>query len=191
MDKSQTDKLDVAVKMGVIPILGKVGDEMLERVLYVVGKLLIEQRKKVIAIINSSGGSSRHCLEIYDILKMYPGDITGLVFGQASSSAAIILQACKKRLATPNAKILVHHGTCELKRDLLFQDDKLEVFLQRERVRERQFYAILRERMCASDSTIRKLCFEDRSMFPDEAIKLKLLDGVWKKPLPWNLEELG
>ncbi len=191
MDKQRQEKLDTAVKMGIIPVIGEVGKEMLEAVLYVTMKLYLEKKEDVIVLINSGGGSSKCCLEIYDILGLYPGKgICGLVFGRANSAAAVILQACPRRFATPNSRILIHHGGMDMNRDLLFQEKELRAFLQKERATEAQFYQIFQKRTGKTEATIRKLCFEDREMYPAEAIKSGLLDGVWDKPLPWDPTEI-
>lgn len=60
-------------------------------------------------IIDSNGGSTSVGLDIYDLIRLYPGKTTGLVISKAASMAAIILQACKVRTCAIHAEVLIHH----------------------------------------------------------------------------------
>ncbi len=60
--------------------------------------------------INSPGGDINALLAIYDTMQYIRPEITTLCFGQAASAAAVLLAAGApgKRLALPNARILIH-----------------------------------------------------------------------------------
>ena len=60
--------------------------------------------------INSPGGDINAMFAIYDTMQYIKPDITTICFGQAASAAAILLAAGAKgkRLALPNARILLH-----------------------------------------------------------------------------------
>jgi ATP-dependent Clp protease protease subunit len=60
--------------------------------------------------INSPGGDINAMFAIYDTMQYIRPDITTICFGQAASAAAILLAAGAhgKRLALPNARILLH-----------------------------------------------------------------------------------
>jgi ATP-dependent Clp protease protease subunit len=60
--------------------------------------------------INSPGGDINALLAIYDTMQYVRPEITTLCFGQAASAAAVLLGAgaTGKRLALPNARILLH-----------------------------------------------------------------------------------
>ena len=67
--------------------------------------------ERVTVVINSPGGSIQHGMAIYDAIRLSPVPVTGLVYGEASSMASVILQACTKRVAAPHACIMYHAGT--------------------------------------------------------------------------------
>ncbi len=66
--------------------------------------------KDISIYINSPGGDINALLAIYDTMQYIRPEIATLCFGQAASAAAVLLAAGApgKRLALPNARILIH-----------------------------------------------------------------------------------
>ena len=66
--------------------------------------------RDIIMYINSPGGSFTAMTAIYDTMQYVRPQIQTVVLGQAASAAAVILAAGTpgKRLALPNARILIH-----------------------------------------------------------------------------------
>src|SRR3546814_14946620 len=60
--------------------------------------------------INSPGGSFTALTAIYDTMRFIKPDVRTVCLGQAASAAAVLLAAGApgKRLALPNARILIH-----------------------------------------------------------------------------------
>ncbi|GFG75301.1 ATP-dependent Clp protease proteolytic subunit [Mycobacterium botniense] len=60
--------------------------------------------------INSPGGSFTSLMAIYDTMQYVRADIATCVLGQAASAAAVLLAAgtAGKRMALPNARVLIH-----------------------------------------------------------------------------------
>jgi ATP-dependent Clp protease protease subunit len=73
-----------------------------------------DPEKDISLYINSPGGSVTATLGIYDAMQLIGPDISTVCFGMAASGAAVLLAggAPGKRLALPNARILIHqpHG---------------------------------------------------------------------------------
>ncbi|MGQ0846462.1 MAG: ATP-dependent Clp protease proteolytic subunit [Sporichthyaceae bacterium] len=65
--------------------------------------------------INSPGGSFTALTAIYDTIQFVKPDVQTICMGQAASAAAVILAAGTpgKRLALPNARILIHQPAIE------------------------------------------------------------------------------
>jgi ATP-dependent Clp protease protease subunit len=65
--------------------------------------------------INSPGGSYTAMTAIYDTMQYVRPEITTVCLGQAASAAAVLLAAGTpgKRLAVPNARILIHQPATE------------------------------------------------------------------------------
>ena len=66
--------------------------------------------REIIMYINSPGGSFTAMTAIYDTMQYISPQIQTVVLGQAASAAAVLLAAGApgKRLALPNARVLIH-----------------------------------------------------------------------------------
>ncbi|MEJ5915257.1 ATP-dependent Clp protease proteolytic subunit [Pseudokineococcus sp. 1T1Z-3] len=66
--------------------------------------------RDIVMYINSPGGSFTALTAIYDTMQYVKPDIQTVCLGQAASAAAVILAAGApgKRLALPNARVLIH-----------------------------------------------------------------------------------
>ena len=69
-----------------------------------------DSERDIIMYINSPGGSFTAMTAIYDTMQYVSPDISTVVLGQAASAASVLLAAGApgKRLALPNARILIH-----------------------------------------------------------------------------------
>jgi ATP-dependent Clp protease, protease subunit len=69
--------------------------------------------KDIFLYINSPGGMSYAGMAIYDVMQHVTSEVSTLCVGMGMSAAAMILcgGAPGKRLATPNAKIMIHQGS--------------------------------------------------------------------------------
>ncbi len=130
--------------------------------------------------ISSSGGSVPAGLAIYDILRLYSGNTTALVLGQACSMASIILQACKTRLCAKHAQILVHEVRAEtVAYSLLSSSSKANQRLVGHlRSTQDCVYGILAERTGKSLAQITRLCKKDKHLTAEEALKFGLIDQI-------------
>jgi len=70
----------------------------------------LDPDRDIIMYINSPGGSFTALTAIYDTMQYVKPDIQTAVLGQAASAAAVLLAAGApgKRLALPNARVLIH-----------------------------------------------------------------------------------
>ena len=71
--------------------------------------------RDIVIYINSPGGSFTALMAIYDTMQFIRPDIQTVCLGQAASAAAVLLAAGTKgkRLAVPNARILIHQPAAE------------------------------------------------------------------------------
>src|SRR3954467_14226801 len=69
--------------------------------------------KDIFLYINSPGGSVDAGMAIYDTMQFIKPDVQTICFGMAMSMGAILLAGGThgKRMALPNAKIMIHQGT--------------------------------------------------------------------------------
>ena len=73
----------------------------------------VDPGKDIYLYINSPGGVAYAGLAIYDVMQHTRSEVSTVCVGMGMSAAAMVLcgGAPGKRLATPNAKIMIHQGT--------------------------------------------------------------------------------
>ena len=75
----------------------------------------IDPDRDILIYINSPGGSVTSMMAIYDTMQYIQPEIQTVCIGQAASAAAVLLAAGTpgKRMALPNARILLHQPATE------------------------------------------------------------------------------
>ncbi|PJE58545.1 MAG: hypothetical protein COU81_00180 [Candidatus Portnoybacteria bacterium CG10_big_fil_rev_8_21_14_0_10_36_7] len=94
---------------GIIDLSGDIDEDM---AMYIRESLMILATKgnpDIKIIITSNGGNVGVGLAIYDMLRIYPGRVTGEAKSFCRSMATVILQACDHRMASANSKIKIHN----------------------------------------------------------------------------------
>lgn len=169
-----------------LSIFGETNRNTLEYVQEAVSHHLLKYFDKcpqLTVFISSNGGN--YGVEIYDVLTLYPGKITGVVVNMARSAAMTILQACDMRYATPHSRLLIHHGrTADIPYDDIIDDERVKTVIHNLRVTVEKKYELYMARTGLTRESIRELCGADRDMLVDEAMKLGFIDGIWTSSLP-------
>lgn len=167
------------LKKGIIDIYGEVDGEMAREVREALIRLTTVGSPSVTLLITSSGGLVNVGLDIYDAIRFYPGEVTGIVAGFAKSMAGVILQACKTRKIMRHAHIMIHHvSRMSINLDELRDEKRLhEVKDGLEKSQER-LYAILSDRTKKSVDEINAECAKERDMTAEEALAFGLVDEI-------------
>ncbi|MET8543848.1 ATP-dependent Clp protease proteolytic subunit [Kitasatospora sp. NPDC004799] len=127
--------------------------------------------------INSPGGSFTALTAIYDTMQYVKPDITTVCMGQAASAAAVLLAAGTpgKRMALPNARILIHQPYTETGRgqvsDLEIQAK--EIFRMREQLEE-----MLSKHSNKTPEQVRDDIERDKILTAEEAVEYGLVDQI-------------
>ncbi|TQF05392.1 ATP-dependent Clp protease proteolytic subunit [Kitasatospora acidiphila] len=127
--------------------------------------------------INSPGGSFTALTAIYDTMQYVKPDIQTVCMGQAASAAAVLLAAGTpgKRLALPNARILIHQPYTETGRgqvsDLEIQAK--EIFRMREQLEE-----MLSKHSNQPIEKVRDDIERDKILTAEEALEYGLIDQI-------------
>jgi ATP-dependent Clp protease protease subunit len=127
--------------------------------------------------INSPGGSFTALTAIYDTMQFVKPDIVTVCIGQAASAAAVILAAGTKgkRLALPNARVLIHQPYTETGRadlnDLEIQANEI--------LRMRALLETLLSRHTGrSEEQVREDIERDKILTAPQAVDYGLVDQV-------------
>ncbi len=127
--------------------------------------------------INSPGGSFTALTAIYDTMQFVKPDIQTVCMGQAASAAAVLLAAGTpgKRMALPNARILIHQPYTETGRgqvsDLEIQAK--EIFRMREQLEE-----MLSKHSNKTVEVVREDIERDKILTAEEALEYGLIDQI-------------
>lgn len=130
--------------------------------------------------IESNGGNVDFALYIYDLIRLYKGNTTGVVVGYARSMAAIILQACKKRRMFQHSYLRIHNTsnhdseTAKDKKD----SKKMKKVIERLDFLDTTKANILVKKTGQTRTFISKLMDEDRDMDAIEARQLNFVDEI-------------
>jgi ATP-dependent Clp protease protease subunit len=137
-----------------------------------------DPERDIIMYINSPGGSFTAMTAIYDTMQYVRPQIQTVVLGQAASAAAVILAggAPGKRLALPNARILIHQpSTGDSGRG---QASDIEIQAKEiGRLRE-WLEETLSKHSNKSVDEVRKDIDRDKILTADEALQYGLIDQV-------------
>ena len=126
--------------------------------------------------INSPGGSVTDGMAIYDTMQYVKCDVSTICVGMAASMGAFLLSsgAKGKRLALPNAEIMIHQPSAGTQGQIT----DMAIHLKRLEVIKRRLNHILADNTGRSVETVTADCERDNFMTAEEAKEYGLIDKV-------------
>lgn len=137
-----------------------------------------QKEANILLIINCIGGQCEHAFALYDAIFMCKNHISGLVLGQAYSSASIFLQSCDTRYMAQNAMMLIHYGSAEINRET---NSQLQSDIKYYEWSANRMYDIYASKSKLSKSKIKALCDQDTYFSAEEALEVGLIDKIITK----------
>ena len=128
--------------------------------------------------INSPGGSVTDGMAIYDTMQYFKCDVSTICIGMAASMGAFLLSAGAKgkRLALPNAEVMIHQPSAGTKGKVTDMEIDIEHFL---RIKQ-NLNQILAENTGRTPEEIKDASERDHWMTAQEALDFGLIDKVIK-----------
>ena len=132
--------------------------------------------KDIQMYINSPGGSVTAGMAIYDTMQYIKCDVSTICVGMAASMGAFLLSsgAKGKRLALPNAEIMIHQPSAGTQGQIT----DMAIHLKRLEVIKRRLNHILADNTGRSVETVTADCERDNFMTAEEAKEYGLIDKV-------------
>ena len=132
--------------------------------------------KEIQFYINSPGGSVTDGMAIYDTMQYIKCDVSTICIGMAASMGAFLLSsgAKGKRLALPNAEIMIHQPSAGTQGQIT----DMAIHLKRLEVVKSRMNRILSENTGKSIETVTADCERDNFMSAEEAVEYGLIDKV-------------
>jgi len=137
----------------------------------------IDPDREITMYINSPGGSMTSMMAIYDTMQFIQPEMTTCCIGQAASAAAVLLAAGTKgkRLALPNARILIHQPATE---GGYGQSTDMEI-QAREILRMRSAMEVILSRHTGKDEdVVRRDIERDKFLTAEDAREYGMIDEV-------------
>src|SRR5437763_13485297 len=137
-----------------------------------------DPEKDISLYVNSPGGSSYAGMAIYDTMQYVKPDVRTICVGMGMSAAAMILAggAAGKRMALPNAKIMIHQGSGG------FRGSPADIQIAAKEILEMtsRMAEIISRHTGQPLEQVMKDIDRDRFMTPGEAVAYGLVDEVIK-----------
>ena len=132
--------------------------------------------KEIQLYINSPGGSVTDGMAIYDTMQYIKCDVSTICVGMAASMGAFMLSSGTKgkRLALPNAEIMIHQPSAGTKG----QVTDMAIHLRRLEIIKKRLNSILADNTGQSLETVTADCERDNFMTAEEAKEYGLIDKV-------------
>ena len=132
--------------------------------------------KEIQLYINSPGGSITDGMAIYDTMQYIKCDVSTICVGMCASMAAFLLNAGAKgkRLALPNAEIMIHQPSAGTQG----QVTDMAIHLRRFEIIKKRMNRIMAENTGKSIEEITTACERDNFMQAEEAREFGLIDKV-------------
>ncbi len=126
--------------------------------------------------INSPGGSITDGMAIYDTMQYIKCDVSTICIGMGASMAAFLLSAGAKgkRLALPNAEIMIHQPSAGTQG----QVTDMAIHLKRFEFIKKRMNSIMAQNTGKTIEEITAACERDNFMTADEAVEFGLIDKV-------------
>ena len=126
--------------------------------------------------INSPGGSITAGMAIYDTMQYIKCDVSTICIGMAASMGAFLLSsgAKGKRLALPNAEIMIHQPSAGTQGQIT----DMAIHLRRLEIIKTRMNRILSENTGKPIETVTADCERDNFMTAQEAMEYGLVDKV-------------
>ena len=126
--------------------------------------------------LNSPGGSVTEGMAIYDTMQYIKCEVSTICVGMAASMGAFLLSSGTKgkRLALPNAEIMIHQPSAGTKG----QVTDMAIHLRRLEIIKKRLNSILADNTGQSLETVTADCERDNFMTAEEAKEYGLIDKV-------------
>lgn len=141
--------------------------------------LPVEDRKPILLLISSPGGDVMSGLGVIDVIGNSKTPVHAITLTYAYSMALLIFLKCHKRYMMPSSSLLLHDGNTAMTgsankvKDLQKFYDKLDLKLKN----------IVLERSKITNKEYDKIKDRELYLFPEEAIKKGLCDGIIYKDI--------
>ncbi len=129
-------------------------------------------------LIESKGGDPNIGFLMMEVIRNSPVPVLATVEKEAGSTAAVILQACHRRIMHKNAHLRYHYASWRVSFIIYFDEEIAEKNRKKGIELQNRLILPVRERTGMSEALIHQILREDRPIGAQEALELKLVDEI-------------
>ncbi len=136
----------------------------------------LDPEKDISLYINSPGGAAYAGMAIYDVIQHVRPDVSTICVGMGMSAAAMVLCGGTpgKRLALPNARIMIHQGSAGTRG----APSDMEIQLREVLALTRRMAEIIAHHSGKSPEQVANDIDRDYFMTPEEAVAYGIIDDI-------------
>ena len=181
MEYKLNDVQEKLLERHIIDIKGEVEKPMFGYVRTALTYMIAKGWPDITVTLTSDGGDGIAAFMIYELLRMYAdkAQVTGQVVGYAHSAAAMILQACDKRIAHEHCQMRIHFGRDYYGQEEILDDAKYKAL--RDRL-EKEIQPVLKlyDRCTLPPGELRAILLSNPLLGAEEALKYGFIDEIYK-----------
>lgn len=137
-----------------------------------------DERAPIKLSLHSAGGDVKPGLLLYEVIARLPCQVHAWVPSQADSIAALVLQACARRIARESARITLHETEIVLRGTVRVLRRDIAQFLAREEEEQRKMYDIVAKRTGRVVHEVEEQFKKGTPLSAREALAFGLVDEV-------------
>lgn len=165
--------LGIDVNLGIIPLIGEVGDEMYARLVHCINAISNAniQYEQLTILLNTYGGDLYQAFAIYDLIRRQPMQTRIVCNGPVMSAGTIILMAADVREITPTSYLMYHYGQ---------EANDSEPSAKQNARLLKEMKSIYKDNSNVTPRTLNKWFAHDTYYNAEEALELGLVDRISK-----------
>ncbi|MBI2023730.1 ATP-dependent Clp protease proteolytic subunit [Candidatus Giovannonibacteria bacterium] len=163
-------------------LIGKITKASARIVKKALEKLDAASSEEILFFINSTGGDAKASVEIHHAIHNAKSYVKTIGFGNLYSGGLMVLQGGDERFAVPRCRLKFHQICMEFNGKYLLNAKVMNALAYRAFRADAMAVYILTSRS-RSVEEILKLFDEDAAISSHKARRLKVIDGIWRKPV--------
>ncbi len=139
---------------------------------------IAKDKKKIILLISTTGGSVFHGISLYNYLKGIPIEIETHNFGSVDSIGNIIFLAGTKRFSVPDARFLMHPVSMHVHQNRSLEEKQLDEKLKKLKIDNHNIAKIIGKESSKTTDEVLSAMQDRTTLSPEEAKEYGLVHEI-------------
>jgi len=139
---------------------------------------IAKDKKKIILLISTTGGSVFHGISLYNYLKGIPIEIETHNFGSVNSIGNVIFLAGTKRFSVPDARFLMHPVSMKVHQNRSLEEKQLDERLKKLKIDNHNIAKIIGKESSKTTDEVLSAMQDRTTLSPEEAKEYGLVHEI-------------